>query len=385
MVTQVNDFEVYDILEEVLRVKSEIEIHFDKLVECLRERKNILLTQLEEYKRQYTLCYFNPAKDQRAYANLKRVTEKKQDIYSSFTSKRIVFDFDMTVLDKVSRFGKISSIESSLPLVEYKGKVSPSINVGGIAGNGDGELHDGFGVAVNYRTNNIYVTDHSNHRVQVFDSEGRYLFKFGEVAGNGKMGYPDGIAIFHEIVYVIQQTYSCLFVYDSNGNYISQIGNQGSGKYQFNDPRGLAIDETNGDLFICDLNHRIQLYTNNCVYTFGDGLLDSPATIHLTRDGIFVQVVQSPFLYKFDCNLNNIPTNFPNSFSKKINFPYSSCIDSAGRIVVSDRGKERIYIFDKDGYLLHELFEGISKPMGVTIDSKGRIIVVGYNHRILIF
>ena len=375
----VKDHEVPDFLEEVVRVKCEIETHFNELIECLKERKNALLTQLEEYKRHYTADNFNSVKDQ-------KFSERKQNIYSNFTPKRIVFDFDTTVLDALSHFGKINSIDSDLPLAEYKGKVSPVINVGGIAGGGDGELNNAFGLAVNYRTNNIYVADHSNHRVQVFDSEGRYLFKFGEIGGAGKMGYPVGIAIFREIVYVSQQSYGCLLVYDSNGNYISQIGSQGYGKSQLNDPRGLAVDETNGDIFICDhLNHRIQLYTDRCVYTFGRGLLDSPATIHVTRNGIFVQVVEAPFLHKFDLNLNRIPTNISNSFAKQINFPYSCCIDGAGRIVVSDRGSQRIAIFDKEGNFLHELYEGIQKPMGVTIDSKGYIIVVGYNHNILIF
>ena len=364
---------VSNILEDVSRIKGEIESHFNGLFECLRERKNALLTQLEELKSKYSY-------------SMKETTKQKRDKYSDFTFNRIIFDFDTTVLDVMSHHGMINPIEPGLPVAEYKGKVTPSIVVGGVAGNGDGELHDGFGITVNYRTNDIYVSDHSNHRVQVFDSEGRYLFKFGHVAGDGKMGYPVGIAIFREIVYVSQQSYGCVLAYDINGNYISKIGSQGCGKYQFNDPRGLAIDETNGNLFICDhLNRRIQLYTDNSVYTFGHGLSDSPATIHLSRDNIFLQVVQAPFLHKFDSNLSNISTNFSDSFSKQINFSYSSCIDGAGRILVSDRNNEKITIFDKEGYFLHELSECVSKPMGVTIDSKGRIIVVGYSHSILIF
>ena len=372
MATILSDFEVSNIAGNVLSVKCEIEIEFDRLIESLRERKNVLLTQLDEYMRQHS------------YSGGDQKPSESEKKYSNF--KRIVFDFDTTVLGSVSSFGKINSIKSGLPLAEYKGKVSPLVKVGGIAGNGDGELHYGFGLAVNYRTNNIYIADHSNHRVQAFDSEGRYLFKFGDVVGNGKMGHPVGIAIFREIVYVSQQSYGCLFVYDSVGNYISQIGSRGNGKYELNDPRGLAIDDTNGNLYICDhLNHKIKLYTENCVHSFGEGVVNSPATIHLTRDGIFVQVVEAPFLHKFDSQLNYISINLSPSFPKHINYPYSSCIDGAGRIVVSDRGNERISIFDKEGYLLHQLFESISKPMGVAIDSQGRIVVVGFNHSILIF
>ena len=44
-----------------------------------------------------------------------------------------------------------------------------------------------------------------------------------------------------------------------------------------------------------------------------------------------------------------------------------------------------VFIFNQQGELLHSLKDSISKPFGVCIDSKGRIILVGYDQILLIF
>ena len=56
-----------------------------------------------------------------------------------------------------------------------------------------------------------------------------------------------------------------------------------------------------------------------------------------------------------------------------------------GNIIVSVHRLNSVFVFNQQGELLHSLKDSISKPMGVCIDSKGRIIVVGYNQILLIF
>ncbi len=51
------------------------------------------------------------------------------------------------------------------------------------------------GIAVD-STQNIYVADSNNHRIEVFDSAGNFKFKFGSSgSGNGQFSYPFGIAV----------------------------------------------------------------------------------------------------------------------------------------------------------------------------------------------
>ncbi len=45
-------------------------------------------------------------------------------------------------------------------------------------------------------TGNIYVADRNNHRIQVFDSQGNFLLKFGSYGyGDGQFGGPGGVAL----------------------------------------------------------------------------------------------------------------------------------------------------------------------------------------------
>ena len=109
----------------------------------------------------------------------------------------------------IDEFGKIrvdNSNDSSLPVVQYTGKVRPVVSVG-TQGNGRGEFKSPWGVVVEYKSENIYVVEESNNRVQVFSREAKYLFEFG----SDKMKSPLCIAIYKDRVFVTQHL-GCLFV-----------------------------------------------------------------------------------------------------------------------------------------------------------------------------
>lgn len=59
-----------------------------------------------------------------------------------------------------------------------------------------GEFNGIFGVAVDPIEARIVVTDCHNHRVQVFSSDGQFLFYFGRKGeGSGEFQCPTGVAI----------------------------------------------------------------------------------------------------------------------------------------------------------------------------------------------
>ena len=45
-------------------------------------------------------------------------------------------------------------------------------------------------MAIELNSGDIFVSDSKNHRVQVFNSKGEYLYKFGDQAGYGKWTKP---------------------------------------------------------------------------------------------------------------------------------------------------------------------------------------------------
>ena len=395
---------------QVARISTDIKSRINALIDRLKDREKSLLKELKEIldkhqqeKEKESQCVSELNKvinfaQETITSEILRVchdsmveTARKRlkEIESELSSKQISFDSDTTLLDRISHFGKItvSPVDSCLPVVDYKEKVSPVVSIGS-NGSSEGQFDLPFGVVSDYRTNNIYVAEERNHRVQVFDEDGKYLFKFGDMNGPGKMNCPLCIAIYKEKVFVTQVQAGCVLVYGLNGNFIIQIGNQGSGERQFNRPRGITIDRNNGDIYVCDTgNKRIQIFSENYSLKsqFGKETLQSPTDVQLTRDIIYVLSNTKPFLITFNYNLSPIQNTVCNSISNYLKCPYCLMLDGAGNIIISDYGSNTVFIFNQQGEILHSLKEGIYQPMGVSIDYKGRIIVVGYNYRLLLF
>ena len=266
--------------------------------------------------------------------------------------------------------------------------MTPVLSIGGTSGGKEGQFSSPYGVAVHYQTGNIFVADKSNNRVQVFDKDGKYLYKFGDRDGAGKMNTPFCIAFYQNKVFVSQYGAGCLLVYDLNGTFLRQIGSQGNGEGQLKYPYGITINESNGDIFVCDRgNNRVQIFSKDFLFKsqFGKGILKYPSDIKLTNEYIYVLSYINPFLYSFNYNLTQVQNAVLNSISKHLKNPYSFCIDGAGNFIISDYGQHAIVLFNQEGDLVHKITDSIQYPYGVTLDARGRIILVGCSHRLLIF
>ena len=399
---------------EISKVKNEIKSRFRELISCVTKREKELLNQLEEilnnYKRERDKhkqslteleTGLNLVKENFKSNNLKhlqdsmikQITEKRKEFESQSESKHISLDFDKTILELAGTIGRLTvtnstSVVSSLPVVDYEGKVTPVLSIGGTSGGKEGQFYNPCGVAVHYQTGNIFVADQSNHRVQIFDKDGKYLNKFGDRDGAGKMKNPIYIAFYQNKVFVSQNGAGCLLVYDLNGTFLNQIGTPGNGEGQLNSPRGITINESNGDIFVCDhSNNRVQIFSKDFLFQsqFGKGILKSPSDIKLTNEYIYVLSHTNPFLYSFNYNLTQVQSPVLNSISKHLMSPNSFCIDGAINFIISDYCQHAIFLFNQEGNLVHKITDSIQRPVGVTLDARGRIILVDHNHRLLIF
>ena len=110
-------------------------------------------------------------------------------------------------------------------------------------GSGDGQFKNPCGIVIDKTSNYLYVTDKENHRIQKFDSNGRYVAKWGSKgSGDGQFNNPTGIAIdpTTDHVYVTDKENHRIQKFDSNGRYVAKWGSKGSGDGQFNNPTGIA-------------------------------------------------------------------------------------------------------------------------------------------------
>ena len=91
------------------------------------------------------------------------------------------------------------------------------------------QLYYPHGVTVGDKTVNIYIADCYINCGKVFDSTGKYLYKFGDNEGQGKMCYPRGVAICEDGILITQENH-CILNYELNGKFISRIGREGKGE-----------------------------------------------------------------------------------------------------------------------------------------------------------
>ena len=203
------------------------------------------------------------------------------------------------------------------------------------------------------------------------------LFKFGDNEDEGKMYWPLSVAICGNRI-LISQCNNCILNYQLNGKFISKIGKFGKGELEFNCPVGLTIDESNGNIYFSDFdNNRIQILSQDFLFIsqFGKDILKLPRDVELSKEYIFVLDVSNPCLHLF--NYNHILQKSVISRGKgmQVIYPWNFFIDQTDNILISDCGSNSIQIFDKEFQLIHAISVS-PKPMGITVDKRGRVIVV---------
>ena len=304
-----------------------------------------------------------------------RVNTEFKSIKTPIEPKMVSFECDSNkMLAELNKLGKL--VEKVRGGIDYKSKKQPLVCVCD-KGKGMEQLNYPLGVTVDNKTGNIYVADQSNNCVKVFDSTGKYLFKFGDNEGEGKMNYPKGVAIYGDRI-LITQGNNCILNYQLNGKFISRIGRLGRGELEFDYLFSLTTDESNGDIYICDRNNnRIQVLNSDLSFKsqFGKDKLKNPRDVKLSKEYIYVLDTSNPCLHLF--NYNHILQKSVISRGKGMEVinPYFFFIDQTANILISDYSSNSIHIFNTEFRLIHEIPVS-NHPTGVTVGKQGRVIVV---------
>ncbi|MBT3637165.1 MAG: hypothetical protein HN531_09510 [Opitutae bacterium] len=282
----------------------------------------------------------------------------------------------------------------------------------------------------------IYVADASD-KVNVFSKDGTLLRTIPNIPGR-----PTGLSIRGNRLAVGQEISSgdgdhVVRIYDTNGSLIREIGQEGTGPGQFNQPRGVAYDSS-GNLWVTDYgNHRIQIFdqNGNFIRQFGEyseyvtfrqayaSVMDGDGKIYvseqqnhrvvvLSEDGKFERVVatkgtqtgqvtsprglaldQTGNLYVADSGNKRVQVFAPDgSYLRTVGSPivfaspWGVTVNDAGQLFVSDYTQNRIHVFDNAGNLLNSWGETglndnqLNQPMGLDVGPSGDLYVAAYNH-----
>jgi DNA-binding beta-propeller fold protein YncE len=147
--------------------------------------------------------------------------------------------------------------------VHHFSKSGKLIKSWGGAGFGPGEFHLPHGIAIDHATNDVYVTDRENNRIQIFDYDG----KVKSIWNN--FFRPTDVCFFEDYIYVSEAghqlftdnvyhdpRYSRQFaqvrIFDKDRNQVAQIGTPNGGEPgSFLSAHGLCVDSY-GDLYVCE-------------------------------------------------------------------------------------------------------------------------------------
>jgi len=231
-----------------------------------------------------------------------------------------------------------------IQIFDSEGKFISTI---GLKGNGNGQFYSPREIGIN-STGNILVSDAYNHRIQIFDSEGKFISTFGSEGNeNGQFKYPIGLAIgFNDNIIICDNDNDRIQILDSEGNFISKFGSQGSKHGEFVYPKGIMTNST-GNILVSDTNnHRIQIFD-----------------------------AEGEFISTFGSKGNE---------NGQFSYPYKICVDLNDNILVCDKFNHRIQIFDPNGTYISKF--KVNAPMCISIDPKTQnIIVSGEDNKISIF
>jgi len=214
----------------------------------------------------------------------------------------------------------------------------------------------------------VYVADFRNDQIQVFDPDGRFLRVFpnrDKPVGKGSSGQDgQGIAVtsiaVHDGRVYATDTYQ-VFVFDSNGDLISQHGKPGSGPEDLDHPNGVAVG-ANAGMAISDSDHNRVVgltpsgrrmwevgRTFGALTTAQSRVVEVPRGITIRDDGSYVVADAMASHIVHISATGKVLGTFGRYGSEpgELNFPTD--VDAEGsRLVVAEKGGDRVQVLVLD-------------------------------------
>jgi DNA-binding beta-propeller fold protein YncE len=282
----------------------------------------------------------------------------------------------------------------------------------GTAGSADGQFNQPIAVVVDTiggaPTDDIYVSDFNNGRVERFDKNAAFIDKVTALSG------PIGIALdATRRLYVAEFSANRLRRFTAAPAYAADgtVGSFGSGDAQFKSPHSIALD-SGGNVWVADAaNHRIQKLDSALAFVAkygrngGDGTAGSGPTEFNQPKGIFVNGTSVEVADTANGRIQRLSTagTFTTPFLSpaytdlRLAFPTAMVVDPAtGDVWLSDTNHGRVVKFDPaTGLIVDAIGKNggvgpagsgtgeFNAPLGLALDQAGNLYVANqYNHRV---
>ena len=279
----------------------------------------------------------------------------------------------------------------------------------GTRGSGDCQFEGPMGIAVD-PSGYIYVSDWWNSNIQKFDSNGKFITKWGGGGPKSPIQTPQGIAFDSSgNLYIAETWKNRIRKVNSNGESLGFLGNKEAislgvkliGHGQFKAPWGIAIDHS-GNIYITDTGHNIvQKFNSEGVFItqwgtkgINDGQFNSLSFVAADSAGnIYVADSLNNRIQKFSSDGAFI-TKWESSgkANGQFNQPEGIAVDKSNNVYVVDKKNNRVQVFNSNGTFINKFGTGGSGPgqfgypNGIAVDASGNIFISDYgNYRVQIF
>ena len=284
--------------------------------------------------------------------------------------------FTATVRDSEGYRPPVQETMKICSLTEYK--VTGSLT-GGSYGEGQGQFGLPYSIAVSERTGNIAIADGGNERVQLFDSEWKYLRTIGDKGtGDEIIDHPSSVAFTASgdviVVHGSLGPLNKISIFTERGSFVRHIIKH------VKNPGCVSLG-TDGDLIVCDRgDKRVKVLSPDGKYLIqtvsAPHCIEMPVFAICHRDMLFVSYQNEScvwvfskdgqLLYKIGCK---------GTGDGQLRNPIGLTIDRFGNLVVCDEGNERIQFFSLEGKFLNSVNEGMKSPMSVVVTKNGDLLV----------
>ena len=319
-------------------------------------------------------------------------------------SEKMRFYIRKDIASQMWQYTTQASVEQSIEPDPYEVKMTSRKPDGFISSSGSepGDLNTPRGIDI-APDGTIYIADSLNHRIQQFSPDGLLLNGWGtfanaqdEDAPGGTFNEPWDVAVADDGSIFVADTFNHrIQKFDSTGRFIASWGvfAQGESPESFWGPRGITIAD-NGNVFVTDTgNKRVVVFDSELNYKtqfggggFEPGQFDEPVGITINSEGqIIIADTWNRRIQIFESDESGVEFKPVGSFDVSAwygqgidNKPYLTT-DLIGNIFLSDPEIGRILKFSAAGeYILGYQDINISEdligyPYGMDIDEDGNL------------
>jgi len=203
---------------------------------------------------------------------------------------------------------------------------------------------------------------------------------------------PMDIAKIGEYVYVTDTNHKQVQVFDSSGTQVFKFGKEGEGQGEFKFPYGITGDK-DGNVYVADLyTGKISIFSKKGkfikyfeVKDNKEQMIKGPGGLRIFKDKLYVTDIEQAKVIIFSLDgTEQLEITTAADKEDLLNAPNAVTIDDDGNIYVADSGNQRVVEYDKKGKfkrVINGTKDGkgetiLVNPRGLAVNAKGTLFIV---------